>query len=56
MKQSLTCPIKRKYEMVAVGHSHYSGKDGGLYPELGTLTTALKIADKITVKVTFPKN
>jgi len=48
--------LQPEYEMIAVGHSHYSGKDGGLYPELGTLTTALKIADKITVKVTFPKN
>jgi hypothetical protein len=34
-----------------VGHSHYSGKDGELYDDLNTLSTALKIADRITVTV-----
>lgn len=35
----------------AIGHSHYSGADGSLTPDLSTISTALKIAKKITVKV-----
>jgi hypothetical protein len=46
----------KEYTMIPVGHSHYSGRDGGLYPELETLTTALEIAGKITVMVNSPKN
>lgn len=34
-----------------LGHSHYSGADGTLYKDLSTLTTALKIAKIITVKI-----
>jgi hypothetical protein len=37
------------YEMKPVGHSHYSGAEGSLNPDLKTLTTALQIAKKITV-------
>lgn len=37
------------WELKPVGHSHYSGKDGKLYPGLNTLTTALHIAKRITV-------
>jgi hypothetical protein len=37
--------------MKAIGHSHYSGKTGELFPDLSTLTTALNIADSIVVKV-----
>ena len=43
--------IQEEYQMVPIGHSHYSGLDGTLNSDLGTLTTALKIADRITVKV-----
>jgi hypothetical protein len=39
------------YLMKAIGHSHYSGKTGELFPDLGTLTTALKIVDSVTVRV-----
>jgi len=39
------------YEMRPVGHSHYSGKDGNLTADLSTLTTALKIAKRITVEI-----
>ncbi len=42
---------KEIYEMKPIGHSHYSGKDGNLYPDISTLTTALQIADKIEVKI-----
>ncbi len=34
-----------------VGHSHYSGKDGGLYTSLETLSSAKEITRKITVTV-----
>lgn len=35
--------------MKPIGHSHYSGADGSLTTDLSTLTTALKIAESITV-------
>lgn len=38
-------------ELKPIGHGHYSGKTGELFPDLSTLTTALQIAEKITVKV-----
>lgn len=37
------------YEMKPAGHSHYSGKDGNLTTDLSSMTTALKIAKKISV-------
>lgn len=40
-----------EYHMKLIGHSHYSGKTGELFPDLSTFTTALKIADSIVVKV-----
>jgi len=39
------------YEMKPIGHGHYSGKDGSINSDLKTITSALKIADKITVEV-----
>ncbi len=39
------------YEMKPIGHSHYSGADGSLDKDLSTMTTALKIAKKITVEI-----
>jgi hypothetical protein len=39
------------YEMKAIGHSHYSGKTGELFPDLSTLTTALQIAGSIRISV-----
>ena len=38
-------------EMKPVGHSHYSGKTGELFTDLSTITTALHIAEQITVVV-----
>lgn len=43
--------LEPEYVMRPIGHSHYSGADGSLYADLSTMTTALKIAKKITVKV-----
>jgi hypothetical protein len=40
-----------EYLMKPIGHSHYSGADGSLNPDLSTITTALQIAKKITVKI-----
>jgi len=42
---------QKEYVMKAIGHSHYSGEDGRLYDDLTTLTTALRIAKKITVRI-----
>jgi len=43
--------LKSQYVMKIIGHSHYSGANGSLDPDLSTLTTALRIAKKITVSV-----
>lgn len=34
-----------------IGHSHYSGKDGKLYTDLSTLTTAKEITNKVSVRI-----
>jgi hypothetical protein len=39
----------KEYYLKAIGHGHYSGSDGKLYPDLSTLTTALHIYDEIKV-------
>ena len=39
----------REVIMEAIGHSHPSGQTGELFDDLGTLTTALSIADSIIV-------
>jgi hypothetical protein len=38
------------YVLNPIGHSHYAGKDGLLYTDITTLTTALQIFDKIEIK------
>jgi hypothetical protein len=40
-----------KIQLEPVGHSHYSGKSGELFTDLSTFTTALHIAEHITVTV-----
>jgi hypothetical protein len=40
-----------EYDMKLVGHSHHSGKDGNLYADLSTFTTALNIVGRLTVRV-----
>jgi len=42
---------KKSYEMIPIGHSHYSGQDGKLYTDLSTLTTALQIVRSAEVNV-----
>jgi hypothetical protein len=40
-----------KVELKPIGHSHYSGKNGDLDADLSSITSALYIADKISVVV-----
>lgn len=42
---------QESYTMKPAGHSHYSGKTGELFTDLSSLTTALKIAGSIVVRV-----
>ncbi len=42
---------KEEYYMQAIGHGHYAGKDGKLYKDLSTLTTAKEISGSIVVEV-----
>jgi len=39
----------RRVELKPVGRSHHSGRDGQLYTDLSTLTTAMEIVKKCTV-------
>jgi hypothetical protein len=41
---------KKTYQFKAIGHSHYAGKNGELYKDLSTLTTALEITGGLIVK------
>jgi len=43
--------LQAMYELKPIGHGHYSGQNGELYPDLSTLTTALHIAEKVTAVV-----
>jgi len=38
-----------EYELKPIGHSHYSGKDGSLTTDLSSISTALKIANRISL-------
>jgi hypothetical protein len=40
-----------EYYLNPIGHGHYAGKDGVLYTDLRTMTTALQIIDHVTVKL-----
>lgn len=48
-----TKTVKSSLLMKIAGHSHYSGKTGELFPDLSTLTTALRIADSVVVKIVW---
>jgi hypothetical protein len=39
------------FELKPIGHSHPSGKTGELFPDLSTLTSALDIAQRVTIRV-----
>lgn len=42
---------KNEYPMKVAGRAHHSGRDGRLYQDTETLTTALEITDSIVVRV-----
>jgi hypothetical protein len=42
---------QKEFRLSPIGHSHWSGSSGELFPDLGTLTTALEIAESITVVI-----
>jgi hypothetical protein len=42
---------EKEYFLNPVGHSHPSGKNGKLYTNLTTITTAKNIAERIVVRV-----
>jgi hypothetical protein len=39
------------YTLEAIGHSHYAGRTGELFTDLGTLTTALEIVNNLTINL-----
>ncbi len=43
---------EQEYFMNPIGHGQFAGKDGKLYTDLRTMTTALKIIDHVNVKLT----
>lgn len=46
----MNSPVK-KYTFKPIGHSHPSGATGELFPDLTTFTTALEIADSVTLEI-----
>ncbi len=46
-----TAKPETEYTMNPLGHSHYARKDGSINTDLKTITTALQIAKRITVKI-----
>lgn len=40
---------QKVYDLSLIGHGHYSGDDGEIYPDLSTFTTALEITGKAYV-------
>jgi len=43
--------LASSYTLEAAGHSHYTGQTGELFTDLGTLTTALEIVSKLSIKL-----
>ncbi len=43
--------IGEKINLELVGHSHYSGYNGVIYDDLGTITTAKNITESISIKL-----
>ncbi len=43
--------IMNIYHLNPIGHGHYSGKDGRLYTDLSTITTAFEIFKSISLKI-----
>jgi len=43
--------LASSYTLEAAGHSHYAGQTGELFTDLGTLSTALEIVSKLSIKL-----
>jgi hypothetical protein len=39
------------YTLEVAGHSHYAGKTGELFTDLGTLTTSMQIVSNLSIKL-----
>jgi hypothetical protein len=46
-----TDQFQKEYYLNPIGHSHYSGKDGELYTDISTITTAKEIVNKVSVVI-----
>jgi hypothetical protein len=46
---------KNNFSMKPIGHSHPYGATGKLFRDLSTLSSALKIAEQITIRITSPE-
>jgi hypothetical protein len=42
---------EESYELIPIGHGHYSGKDGEIYGELDNMTTAMEIVNSVIVRI-----
>ncbi len=42
---------QKEYVLQPIGHSHWSGQNGNLYEDLGTITTALEITGSVKVRI-----
>ncbi len=42
---------EKTFTLKPIGHSHWAGENGKLYPDLGTITTALDITKSIVVRL-----
>lgn len=40
-------------EFELIGHSHYSGKDGEVYPDVSTITTAKNITENVSARIVY---
>ena len=50
VRGSISTDDKKNEEMELIGRGHHSGKDGKIYDDLETMTTALNITQTITVR------
>jgi hypothetical protein len=42
---------KSKIKLQLIGHSHYSGRDGEIYSDINSITTARDITESVTVEI-----
>lgn len=40
-------------EFELIGHSHFNGKDGEIYPDISTITTAKNITESLSVRIIY---